>query len=103
MTPEEKTTVASDLPKALGYRGVILEEAIRCVCQDRNDQYGEPEDVFALIANLWSVYLEHDVSAHDVGMMMALLKIARIKDGRFKADSYIDAAGYIACAAEIAK
>lgn len=59
--------------------------------------------MFALIANLWSVYLEHDVSAHDVGIMMALLKIARIKDGRFKADSYIDAAGYIACAAEIAK
>lgn len=103
MTSEEKTMIESDPPKAFGYRGAILEEAIRCVCQDRNDQYGEPEDVFNLIAAFWTVYLEHDISAHDVGIMMALLKVARIKDGRFKADSYIDAAGYIACAAEIAK
>ena len=33
---------------------------------------------------------------------MALLKVARIKSGRYKADNYIDLAGYAACAAEIA-
>lgn len=35
-------------------------------------------------------------------MMMALLKIARIRNGRYSADSYVDLAGYAACAGEIA-
>lgn len=35
--------------------------------------------------------------------MMALLKIARIAGGKFKADSYVDAIGYMACAGEIAE
>ena len=34
-------------------------------------------------------------------MMMALLKVARIKGGD-KADSFVDLAGYAACAGEIA-
>ena len=37
----------------------------------------------------------------DVAMMMALLKAARIKSGE-KADSFVDLAGYAACAGEIA-
>ena len=36
-------------------------------------------------------------------MMMALLKIARIRSGPSMADSYVDLAGYAACAAEVAK
>ena len=35
-------------------------------------------------------------------MMMALLKIARIKSGTATEDSYIDLAGYAACGGEIA-
>lgn len=41
------------------------------------------------------------LAPHDVAMMMALLKIARIKTGAFKEDSFVDAAGYIACGYEI--
>lgn len=37
----------------------------------------------------------------DVCVMMALLKIARIQTGRYKADSYVDACGYLALAGEI--
>ena len=33
--------------------------------------------------------------------MMALMKMARIQSGRFKADSYVDACGYLACGCEI--
>lgn len=36
-------------------------------------------------------------------MMMALLKIARVKADPKKTDSYIDLAGYAACAGEIAE
>ena len=83
-------------------RAEIIDEAKKCVCEDRESQYGSPEDSFKFIAELWTVYLDYKLSAEDVAIMMALLKIARIAGGRFKADSYIDACGYIACAGEIA-
>jgi len=35
-------------------------------------------------------------------MMMALLKIARIRTGTATEDSFVDLAGYAACGAEIA-
>lgn len=83
-------------------RRSVLEEATRCVCTDRNNQYGEPEDNFAVIAGLWSEYLGVHINAHHVAMMMALFKIGRIMTGVAKADSYVDACGHLACAAEIA-
>ena len=87
-------------------RAEILKAAERCVCTDRNQQYGEPEDNFRTISMLWSVYLcargmEHPLSAADVGAMMALFKLGRIATGCDKADNFIDLAGYAACAGEI--
>lgn len=83
-------------------RAEILDGAKACVCEDRERQYGTPEDSFGFIARLWGAYLgDNTLSGHDVALMMALLKIARIQTGRYKADSYIDAAGYIACAGEV--
>lgn len=54
-----------------------------------------------MIAQLWTVYTGHTFTQKDVAMMMALLKAARIKSGE-KADSFVDLAGYAACAGEIA-
>lgn len=88
-------------------RAEILDSAKKCVCEDRNGQYGEPEDSFKNIAEYWEVYLRHNcvctdadvcVTPADVAMMMALFKIARIETAEMPSlDSYIDAAGYIAC------
>ena len=83
-------------------RKTILAEAERCVCTDREQQYGAPEDNFARIADLWNAYKPCGFTAHDVGIMLALLKIGRIVTGKFKDDSYVDACGYLACAGEIA-
>lgn len=87
-------------------RSEILKAAERCVCTDRNQQYGEPEDNFRTISMLWIAYLcargmEHPLSAADVGAMMALFKLGRIATGGDKADNFIDLAGYAACAGEI--
>ena len=82
-------------------RAEILEAARICVCGDREQDYGSPEDNFSIIAELWSGYIGTMICPKDVAMMMALLKIARIKKGD-KADSFIDLAGYAACAGEIA-
>ncbi len=82
----------------------ILAAAAHCVCGQREQDYGAPEDNFDRIARLWNAYLGDSVTdAHDVAMMMALLKIARIRTGRRTQDSYIDLAGYAACGGEIAE
>ena len=83
-------------------RATILQKAKECVCGDREEDYGTPENNFQVIANLWNNYLNIDyITPLDVAMMMSLLKIARIKTGKYKEDSFIDLAGYAACAGEI--
>lgn len=77
-----------------------LKAAAECVCGSREEDYGSPEDNFAVIAALWTAYIGTDVTPKDVAMMMALLKIARAKAGS-KPDTYVDLAGYAACGAEI--
>lgn len=87
-------------------RAEILKAAERCVCTDRNQQYGEPEDNFRIIAALWNVYLfgrgaKAQLNPADIGAMMALFKLGRIATGGNKADNFVDLAGYAACAGEI--
>lgn len=82
-------------------RAEILEEAKRCVCGDREQDYGSPENNFRVIADLWTAYLGYEVAATDVAAMLALLKIARISSGHAKDDNWIDLAGYAACGGEI--
>jgi hypothetical protein len=90
-------------------RADILHAAEKCVCGQRETDYGTPEDNFKTIAELWKTYLRRAcvdeaggvyIDANDVAMMMTLLKIARIAAGGGKADSWIDLAGYAACGAE---
>lgn len=57
----------------------ILEAAEACVCRDRQDTHGRPEDSFGDIADLWTAYL-----------------------GIGREITPIDMAGYAACAGEIA-
>ena len=78
-------------------RAEILEAARVCVCGEREQDYGTPENNFETIGLLWGVY----ITAKDVAAMMGLLKVARIATGN-KADSFVDLAGYAACAGEIA-
>lgn len=81
-------------------RKEILRMADEIVCNDRDKQYGNPEDNFSKIARFWSTYLETALDTTDVAAMMILLKIARISSGVQKDDNWIDIAGYAACGAE---
>ena len=86
-------------------RQEILDKAKECVCGQRQQDYGNPEDNFALIADLWTTYMNKTdlfFTSKDVAMM-ALLKVARIRTGKGTRDSYVDLAGYAACAGEIAE
>ena len=82
-------------------RGNVLLKAHEVINGQRQDQYGNPEDSFSTIADLWSVWLGYKISAHDVAMMMALLKIAREKHGAGSEDNPVDACGYLALAADM--
>jgi hypothetical protein len=82
-------------------RKEILEDARRCVCGDREEDYGSPEDNFARIGGLWSAYLGVPIKVWDVAIMLALMKIGRIGGGQVKMDNWIDLAGYAACGGEI--
>ena len=82
-------------------RSETLHKAKACVCGQRENEYGSPEDNFTAIAGFWSVYKGVEFTANDVAMMMALLKIARIRTGTATDDSYVDLAGYAACGADI--
>lgn len=83
-------------------RKQILENAVTYTCGDREVDYGTPEENFTAIAKLWSCWLDIEISAHDVAILMTLLKIGRMQTGGPKDDTYIDACGYLACGAEIA-
>ena len=87
-------------------RDEILNNAKICTTQDRNNQYGEPEDVFSFVAAKWQVHLDNrppgPLTAHDVAIMMIDLKTARSTNNPAHMDNYIDIAGYAACGGEIA-
>lgn len=81
----------------------VLEAAKRCICGDRERDYGSPEDNFGIIADFWSAYLQGRgakldfLEPYDVASMLALLKLARIATGNAKHDNWVDLAGYAAC------
>lgn len=83
-------------------RAEILDTAKECVTKDRAADHGDMEDNFKTIAIYWSVHLNCEVLPQDVGTMMLLLKAARAKSNPKHADNYVDAAGYAACAGELA-
>lgn len=85
----------------------ILDKAKTCVCGKREQDYGSPESNFQLIADFWNAYLYSNedrgelITPTDVAMMMALLKISRIRNCGGTGDSFVDLAGYAACGGEL--
>ena len=90
------------LPKQEYARAEILDTAKEYVTKDRAATHGDMEDNFGVIAQYWSVHLNHPVTSVDVAVMMSLLKVARIRSNPQNADNWIDAAGYVSCGGEIA-
>lgn len=95
-------------------RKEILEAAEKCVCGDREQDYGSPERSFGVIGQFWETYLQEkclepmcggppevQILPEDVAAMMSLFKIARIATGHGKADNWIDLVGYGACGGEL--
>jgi len=80
----------------------MLKTAADLVSGDRNEAYGDARDNLSYTAMLWSAYLCTRITARDVANCMALLKMAR-QDGKWKEDTFVDGAAYMALAGEVSQ
>jgi len=87
-------------------RDEIIENAKTLISGQRAIDYGDAKDNFERIASAWNWWLRtrlsSDLTSNDVALMMALLKMARLRDNRLHEDSYCDLIGYAALAGEVA-
>lgn len=87
-------------------RARVLDEAKRITARDRNSAYGEPEDNFQRIADLWNIFLGdrlkdgEALTQGDTAALMILVKIAREMNAPSE-DNKVDIAGYAACWAQV--
>ena len=96
-----------------GLKSPTLKRADDIIHGERQDQYGDPEDSFKLIAEYWSMYLRSrlqeivhycdipddmliNLGAQDTAIMLALMKIARMSGQKWHKDNAVDACGYLA-------
>lgn len=80
----------------------ISEEAAAIVAGERQADYGDANESFARIANLWSAYTGSAIEPWDVAQMMILLKVSRAKTSK-KRDTLVDIIGYAECAGKLKK
>jgi hypothetical protein len=89
-------------------RKECLTQADEIVHNDRNTDYGEPEDNFTDIATYWTTFLGRklkgnvQITSSDVAAMSILIKMSRIQVNPKKEDHWVDVCGYGACGAECA-
>lgn len=86
----------------------VLQEAEEVINGQRRTDYGSAKVSFERIAGLFSSYLGISIDAHDVAMLMVLLKVARSKQGILnngepQRDSLVDIAGYAGCSEKISR
>lgn len=89
----------------------VCAKAANLVGGDRQKTHGDKVENHNNIARLWNAFLLNKknytvgipLNAHDVAILMALLKIARTQSGSHNLDDYVDLAGYAGVAAEIAE
>lgn len=88
-------------------RGKILATANSLINGDRNSAYGAPYDDFSRTAAMWNGYGAtgpggRPFRAHDVGILLILMKTSRLAHMPGHMDSYTDIAGYAGCSGECA-
>ena len=107
MNPDDWNNFDEVVAKPKERGRTICEEALRTINGERQDQYGNPEDTFKKISDLWTAYLFSNdpitlrITPPMVADMMCLLKIAREKGGKGKRDNVVDLVGYAALGASM--
>ena len=82
-------------------RDDFLNKASSIINGERQGTYGEAENSFSVIAQIWTAYLGKGITSEDVANMMILMKVARNSSGVYKDDNWVDICGYAALGGEI--
>ena len=83
-------------------KGGILDQAKALIVGNREDDYGDAAKNFSDIAALWSVVIGVEVKPWQVAACMTQLKLARAIKTHDHHDSWVDMAGYVGLAGELA-
>lgn len=83
-------------------RAQLLREAEEITCGDRYIDYGDPVTNHDRIAAIASAATGHQLSAHDVVMVLIAAKMARARISPMKRDHYVDMMAYAGIAYECA-
>jgi hypothetical protein len=80
----------------------LLEHAAGIVTRRRRE-YGEPGDVFEMVAKRWSLVFGTKVTASQVVIALLDLKLVRLSRDPKHLDSIVDVAGYAAVLREVGR
>lgn len=78
-----------------------MTEAQRAIYGQRAADYGDVTENFEHTADLISAYLGVEVTALDFANIMIIVKMSRVRNTKYHHDSYVDIAGYAACAQRV--
>lgn len=98
--PEGGHTIPPEMPEMRDAE-TIDQEARRLVYGERAKVYGHPRGDFDKIAGIWAAILGTPVTAEQVAVCMAGLKLARLASSPNFRDSQVDVIGYILCLARL--
>ena len=85
------------------HRAEYAYKAVELSTGPRNDSWGDPSIQHARIALAWSAILNREVTAQQVALCMAAMKLVRAAGRPQLADSYFDAIAYVGIAGECAE
>ena len=90
------TTTTAALAASMPESRTILDDADELIHGDRAEQYGDAQQSFENIADIWSVIIGAPVTTKQVALMLAGLKLARLAHDTGHRDSWVDLIGYAA-------
>jgi hypothetical protein len=82
-------------------RQEVLKTAASLVDGDRAKDYGDATESFTRLGMMWTAILGQPVTAAQVAMCLAALKLSRLSQTPNHRDSWVDLAGYAALGAEV--
>jgi hypothetical protein len=94
--------LAEEYDAKMPLRAQLLREAEEITCGDRHMDYGDPVTNHERIAAIASAATGHQLSAHDVVMVLIAAKMARARISPTKRDHYVDMMAYAGIAYECA-
>ena len=99
---EHVTSKPDASPEPRVTKGEILDQAKVLITGNREDDYGDAAENFGNIAKMWSVIFGIDVQPYQVAFAMDSVKTCRLIKTPDHVDSWVDMAGYVGLAGELA-